>query len=262
MLVCGLHLAHQPANGHGLGYMAQFPGDRSQVEVLVGCQTQQVLDVDKSDDFVQRPLAERKASVARFASELKTFGSGLVNVQEHHIAARHHDLPREHVVEAKHGAKELEFGRCQLSGLPAQLDACLDLVFGDGWRAASAGKEAGESLRDLDDRREGLLQHGQRPDDQVPDRVPVCRAIGLWQDLSDEQDRQDQPGRECRYPTRSQKVRRQHAANCGAGGVGDRVQHQDGGCRPRNVSLHREETLGQGGSLAIGLLRFQGSQAG
>ena len=99
--------------------MAELPRDRPQVEILVGRQAVQVLDVHQPDDFVQGSLAQGKACVARRASKLEAFRGWLLDVQEHHVATGHHDLSSERVVEAEHGAEELQLGGRQLAGLPA-----------------------------------------------------------------------------------------------------------------------------------------------
>ena len=182
------------------------------------------------------------------------------NVQVGHLPPRHHHLAHLHVVEVKRRVQELLFRRRQLARLAAEPDVRLDLVLGDDRGAVAAGEQVREPLGDLDDRGEGPLHPGERPDDEAPQAAPVGGAEGLGQDFAHKEDGHGEGGRDRRRPAGAQDPRGIDPADGGARGVGDGVEHEDRRRRLRDVGLHRDEALGDPGMPALGPRGLQGAQ--
>src|ERR1700693_2605885 len=54
---------------------------------------EKILDVNEADGLIERSFAQRIARMPGRADDLEVLFDGLLRGEEHHVRARHHDLP-------------------------------------------------------------------------------------------------------------------------------------------------------------------------
>ncbi len=185
----GLHLLEQLINRLALGHEGGRPHDRGDLLDGLAFPVQltpghDVLQVGDPDHVIQVLADHRNAGKTAAQGKRKRAAQRLVPLNEHHVGARHHDLPHDRVTELEHRVDHGALAGLDDLALLKQVHEPAQVRFGSGRPPARTQLAAGgpEEPRERPEEANDRMQNG-RSGEGHPRRVAPFRGAG------------DQPGR-------------------------------------------------------------------